>query len=86
MTFDDLRLVKYQTLECKRFQHWVWLQDRSSGLISSKQKRRNLRKYLESIIGSLTARWQYQQCDQNIYIIKLKDERDLLFFLLKFKK
>jgi hypothetical protein len=86
MTFDDLHLAKYQTLDCKRFKHWVWLQDRSSGLISARQKRKNLRKYIESIIGVLTARWQYQECDDHCYIIKLDDERDLVIFLLKFKK
>lgn len=86
MTLDDLNLVKYRTLDCQRFSHWVWLQDRSSGSDSGKTKRKKLRKFIESIVGDLTGRWQYQECDNSIYIIKLDQESDLIIFLLKFKK
>jgi hypothetical protein len=86
MTLDDLNLLRYKTLECKRFSHWVWLQDRSSGTTSTRQKRKKLRFFIESIIGVLSGRWQYQECDNNVYIIKLNEEKDLLVFLLKFKK
>jgi hypothetical protein len=86
MILDDLNLIKYRTLECKRFSHWVWLQDRSSGYNSNKTKRKKLRSFIESIIGDLTGRWQYQECDNQIYIIKLDSESDLLIFLLKFKR
>lgn len=86
MTLDDLNLVKYKTLECRRFAHWVWLQDRSSGTTSNKHKRRTLRQFIESFIGELSGRWQYQECDNNLYIVKLDNQKDLLVFLLKFKK
>jgi hypothetical protein len=86
MTLDDLNFIKYKTLDCKRFSHWVWLQDRSSGINSKKKKRKKLRSFIESIIDKLSGRWQYQECDNNVYIIKLDNEKDLLVFLLKFKK
>lgn len=86
MNLDDLRLIRYQTLNCKRFNHWVWLQDRSSGISSIKYKKKKFRHYIESIIGNLAGRWQYHWCDDNFFIIKLDHEHDLLVFLLKFKK
>jgi len=86
MIVDDLNLIKYRTLECKRFSHWVWLQDRSSGHDSGKKKRKQLRVFIESIVGDLTGRWQYQECDHQVYIVKLDLESDLLIFLLKFRK
>jgi len=86
MNLDDLTLVKYRTLECKNFSHWVWLQDRSSGNDPNRIKRKKLRKFIGSIVGDLAGRWQYQECDNHIYIIKLDLESDLIIFLLKFKK
>jgi len=86
MTLDDLNLVKYRTLDCQRFSHWVWLQDRSSGVDSNRLKKKKLRSFIASIIGDLAGRWQYQACDHSIYIIKLDKESDLIIFLLKFKK
>jgi hypothetical protein len=86
MNLEDIRIIKYRILECKRFSHWVWLQDRSSGHNSNKTKRKKLRSFIESIIGNLSARWQYQECDNQIYIIKLDSESDLIIFLLKFKR
>jgi hypothetical protein len=86
MNLDDLNLIRYKTLNCKRFSHWVWLQDRSSGINSNKNKRKKLRIVIESIVGDLTGRWQYQECDHQVYIVKLDLESDLLIFLLKFKR
>lgn len=85
MTSDDLILKKYLILDCKRFGCWVWLNDIRSGRISNVRKRKTLIKFLETILGPLGQRWQYQLLDWDYYIIKINDEKDLTFFLLKFK-
>lgn len=84
MNLDDLRLIKYRSLDCKRFKHWVWIQDRRSGS-DNKKKRKILIRYIETILGKLSDRWHYHYSNQNIFIFKLDDEKDLMIFLLKFK-
>ena len=87
MNQDDIRIIKYHSLPIKNFNHWVFFQDlRPSRDAKGRKGRKNLIRYLESILGPISQRWQYQHPSDHIYILQLVEEKDLLFFLLKFKQ
>ena len=86
MNQEDIRVIKYIDLDTKRFQFWLTLFDcRSGNQTSGKKGKRTLIKYLESLFGPLGQRWHFQRQTEQIYTVKLDQEKDLLIFLLKFK-
>lgn len=83
MTFDDVKLIKHKTTGARRFGYWVQLRDRRPIQESAGVKgRKKILGFFEQSLGPLGDKWQYQKYDQE-YIIKLNDERDLLFLLLR---
>lgn len=83
MTFDDVKLIKHQSTGAKRFGYWVQLRDRRpQGQALGVKGRKTMLKFFEQSLGPLGDKWHYQKDDQN-YIIKLNDDRDLLFLLLR---
>lgn len=85
MNHTDLILLHYKSLECKRFNYWVWFRDLRSGRFSNTKKRKTLIKFVETFLGPLSDRWQYEYGYNDTYIIKVTNEVDLTFLLLKFK-
>lgn len=86
MNLEDIRVIKYHSNLSKRFGHWIFILDRRPQNQSlGKKGKKSLIKYFESLFGILGVRWQYSKSDYG-FIIKLDEERDLLIFLLKFKK
>jgi hypothetical protein len=86
VTNDDIKINHYSILKAKRFNHWVTIHDlRSSKNGSGKKGRKNFINFFQTILGPLGERWTFQKQDDFLYIIKIDNERDLLFFLLKFK-
>lgn len=86
MTFDDVKLIKHQSTGAKRFGYWVHFRDQrpkaqSDGIAGKK----SIRKFLETSLGPMGGKWQYQRFNQSDYFIKLDNEKDLLFLILKFK-
>ena len=86
MNSEDIRIIKHHKDLTKGHGHWIFFQDlRPFEQSKGKKGRKNLIKFIESILGPLDQRWRYQS-HHNVYIIQLEDEKDLLFFLLKFKQ
>lgn len=87
MNSDDIRIIKYYRALTKGYGHWIMFSDlRPLEKSKGKRGRKNLIKFIESILGPIDQRWRYQNTSNNVYILQLNDERDLLFFLLKFKQ
>ena len=83
MTFDDVKLIKHQSTGAKRFGHWVELRDRRPhGQALGIRGRKTMLRFFEQSLGPLGQKWHYRKDDQN-YILKLNDDRDLLFLLLR---
>lgn len=82
MKLDELRLIKHKDVGAKRFGYWVVLQD--SRKVSGKVGRKSLINFVEASLGPLGVKWQYELNNRQI-ILKLDNESDLLFFLLKVK-
>ncbi len=83
MTFDDVKLIKHRSTGARRFGYWVQIRDRRHISESTGVKgRKKMLKFFEQSLGPLGEKWQYQRYDSE-YILKLNDERDLLFLLLR---
>lgn len=82
MKLDEFRIVNYKDVGTKKFSFWVLIKDR--GKLEGKAARRSLIRFVESSLGPLGNRWQYEKNQREI-ILKFDDERDLLIFLLKAK-
>jgi hypothetical protein len=86
MNPDDFRIIKYHANLSRNFGYWVFVSDRRPQRESDgKRGRKRFIAYFESLFGPLGSRWNYSR-DFHGFIIKLNDEKDLLLFLLKFKK
>lgn len=84
MTFDDIKLVSHKDTGAKRFGYWVYFRDRRKQTDQLGQRgRKDLINFFESKLGVLGHRWHYQLADSNGIIIKINEEKDFLFFLLK---
>lgn len=85
---DSFRIIKFHKDLSNRFGHWIVFQDMRSGVskMSGKRARKLFIKEIETLFGPLGGRWQFQADDRSRYILKLDDERDVLFFLLKFNR
>jgi hypothetical protein len=83
MNLDELRILRYKNVGAKRFGFWVILADRRK--INGKAARKSLIKFIESSLGPIGIKWQYEKNDREI-ILKFDHEHDLLFFLLKAKR
>lgn len=64
----------------KRFNYWIGLKYYEE--TSSRNLRKTIIKKLESFLGPVGTKWHYQ-LDHYQIILKLNDEKDFLFFLLK---
>jgi hypothetical protein len=86
MNQEDIKVIEYTNLNTKRFQYWLTFFDcRAGNQTSGKKGKKTLIKYLESLFGPLGQRWHFQRQSEQVYTVKLDQERDLLIFLLKFK-
>lgn len=86
MTFDDVKLIKHQSTGAKRFGYWVHFRDqRPSSQSQGIAGKKSIKKFLEISLGPMGQKWQYQKFNQFDYFIKLDNEKDLLFLILKFK-
>jgi hypothetical protein len=86
MTFDDVKLIKHQGTGAKRFGYWVHFRDqRPPKLSDGIAGKKSIRKFLEVSLGPMGVKWQYQRFNGSDYFIKLDNEKDLLFLILKFR-
>jgi len=83
MTFDDIKIVGHKQTTAQRFGHWIFIRIHSSK--KGQALRKTVIKFFELGLGQMGDRWQYQKCTDSDYILKLNDEKDFLFFLLKIK-
>ena len=83
MTFDDIKIIGHKQTSAQRFGHWVFIRNHSSK--RGQALRKTVIGFFEQGLGPIGIRWQYQKCTDSDYILKLNDERDFLFFLLKIK-
>ncbi len=84
MTYDDLKLISHQDTGAKRFGFWIYFRDRRKQLDQQGIRgRKEIINFFESRLGKMGERWQYQRVDQNGIFLKVNDERDFLFLLLK---
>jgi hypothetical protein len=84
---DSFRIIKHYSNISKRYGNWIVFMDMRSDVVREGRKGRKLFiKEVEQLFGPLGLRWQFQQSSDYEYILKLDDERDLLFFLLKFNR
>jgi hypothetical protein len=84
MTYDDLKLISHRNTGAKRFGYWIYFRDRRKHSETQGIKgRKEIITFFESRLGEIGQRWQYQKVDQNGIFLKINDERDFLFLLLK---
>jgi hypothetical protein len=83
MTFDDIKILGHKQTTAQRFGHWIFIRNHSSK--RGQALRKTVIGFFEQGLGPMGVRWQYQKCTDCDYILKLNDERDFLFFLLKIK-
>lgn len=75
--------IKNCETNCKKFKHWVLF---SYELTKNKRNtNREIRNYLSSFLGEEGIRWELQGAGDQ-YILKLKDQRDYTFLLLRSSK
>ena len=84
MSIDYLAVDKVIAHSCQRFRFWLMLRSEKTSIIT-KQDRKNFLSFAESILGPIGQRWQYQRYDIGRFILKIDNEQDAVFFLLKFK-
>lgn len=82
MNWKEFKLIKTNNVNSKRFSFWITFRNRSD--LNKKQQRKNLIKYLTECLGPLGNRWEYSHVYDNIFILKLNNEKDFLLVLLKF--
>lgn len=80
MNHDDIKIIWHKDIGCNRFRYWVGLRDDRRQ--SVRNKRKSTIKMFENALGPIGVKWHYHQTD-NQTILKLNDERDFLFLLLK---
>lgn len=83
MTFDDVKILWHRSTGARGFGYWIFLRIHSSK--HGKALRKGIINFFEQGLGPIGQRWQYQKCSDQEYILKLDNEKDFLFFLLKLK-
>jgi len=83
MTFDDIKILWHRSTGAQRFGYWIMLRNHSPK--KGQAARKGIIAFFQTGLGPMGDRWQYQKCSSGDYILKLNDERDFLFFLLKIK-
>jgi len=84
MNFDDVRLVKHQQTGAKRFGFWIHLRDKRPNRLSfGKFGKKTVRIFFEQSLGPMGEKWQYEKFGSEDYFLKLDNEKDFLFFLLR---
>lgn len=84
MNFDDVKLIKHHYTGANRFGFWVHLRDRRPVALSSgRLGKKTIRKFIEQNLGPMGEKWQYEKFNTSDYFLKLNDEKDFLFFLLR---
>ena len=88
MTADDLRLVRYMNADTRRFSFWMIFEDQRMWPINQGHlAKRSLIKFMESYLGPVNDRWQfdYSSAPKKI-IIKADSDLDVTMMLLKFQR
>ncbi len=83
MTFEDIKILWHRSTGAQRFGYWIMLRNHSPK--KGQAARKAIIAFFQAGLGPMGERWQYQKCNDSEYILKLNDERDFLFFLLKIK-
>ena len=83
MTFDDIKILWHRSTSAQRFGYWIMIRNHSPK--KGQAARKGIIAFFQAGLGPMGERWQYQKCSSGDYILKLNDERDFLFFLLKIK-
>lgn len=84
--FEDFRIIKYKSVETKKFSFWIHLQDRRAPSYRlGARARHNFIKQIECFLGPIGSRWQYSRHGDDIYILKLENDIDLTMLLLRAK-
>jgi hypothetical protein len=84
MNDDYIAVGKVIVNNCQRFRFWLMLRSERTSIIT-KHDRKNFISFAESFLGPIGKRWQYQRYDIGRFILKIDNEQDAVFFLLKFK-
>ena len=86
MNFEDVRLIKYQRTNAQRFGYWVHFRDqRPNQQALGITGKKSIVKFVETSLGPLGGKWQYQRFNQVDYIIKMDNEADLLFLIMRMR-
>ena len=83
MIDGDYKVVRYHSTKAKRYAFWLTV---SSQEYQNRIARKTFIDFVETNLGPLGNRWQYQKVSSTRFILKLCEEQDALLFLLKFKK
>jgi hypothetical protein len=83
MTLEDIKILWHKSTGANRFGYWISIRNNTPkrGIAG----RKSAITFFENQLGPMGTKWQYQKCDESTYILKLDDERDFLFFLLRIK-
>lgn len=82
MNLKEINTLKYSSYTGRRFTHWLTVEGLVEGA-TRKAKNKNLVAKMESMFGPEGDRWTWT-ANGNNPIIRFQEEKDLLFWLLKY--
>ena len=82
MTNDSICIEKYLNVNSKNYNHWVFVKTNFNYV--GKKNKKEFKTFCQTLFSDLGEKWQYQTIDSNRFIIKFKDESDMLFFMLRY--
>lgn len=83
MILEEIKILKHKSTGAKKFGYWIFIRDQ--GKRQGIAARKSAIAFFTGVLGPMGIKWQYQKYDSQDYILKLNDEKDFLFFLLRLK-
>lgn len=83
MTFNDIKILWHKSTSAKKYGFWICIRNYSPK--RGQAQRKTMINFFEQGLGPINAKWQYQKISDGDYILKLDNEKDFLFFLLRLK-
>lgn len=83
MTFEDIKILWHKSSGARRFGYYIAIRNNTPK--RGQAARKTMIKFFEQSLGPMGDRWQYQKYSDTEYILKLDNDKDFLFFLLKIK-
>jgi hypothetical protein len=80
---EKITALKHCETNCKIFSYWILFKIETKE--NKKKTNRSIRQYLTSLLGNEGIRWQFQGAGSN-FILKLNEQRDYTFLLLKMNR